>query len=362
MVQVHLSFASKTDISEMKKSLKEISEKIQKLSRDDYNELMALLASISKEEKEESTYDFVLEVKSSEITRCPYCGKTHIVRNGHRKDGVQKFMCMDCRRSFVPTTNTIFSYSHKPLSVWKSYINEMISRNGLTESSRNCDMNIKTAFLWRHKILTSLCQMEDSVKLEGISEADETFFALSFKGNRMAFSDGEANRLPRKRGGGVHQRGLSKEQVCVPCAVDRYHKSVSKIASLGACSTEDLKRTLGNRFAEGATICSDGNSIYKGFADEYGIDLVQIKGGKKGFGLFHIQHLNSYHSFLKDFIRSFRGVSTKYLNGYLAWNNFINYAKEVRQEKMNILKVWLVRCGRHVTGKSVYSMQSIPCF
>jgi len=44
---------------------------------------------------------------------------------------------------------------------------------------------------------------------------------------------------------------------------------------------------------------------------------VQIKGGKTVKGIFHIQHVNNYHSQLKDFLKPFHGVSTKYLNNYL---------------------------------------------
>ena len=40
-----------------------------------------------------------------------------------------------------------------------------------------------TAFLWRHKILDALQNMADDVTLDGIIEADETFFAISYKGN-----------------------------------------------------------------------------------------------------------------------------------------------------------------------------------
>ena len=32
-------------------------------------------------------------------------------------------------------------------------------------------------------------------------------------------------------------------------------------------------------------------------------------------------------------MRRFNGVSTKYLNNYLMWHNFVNFAKETHQEK-----------------------------
>ena len=38
-----------------------------------------------------------------------------------------------------------------------------------------------TAFYWRHKILNALQNMANDVTLNGIVEADETFFAVSYK-------------------------------------------------------------------------------------------------------------------------------------------------------------------------------------
>lgn len=48
---------------------------------------------------------------------------------------------------------------------------------------------------------------------------------------------------------------------------------------------------------------------------------------------YDILHINSYHSQLKRSMRGFNGVSTKYLNNYLVWNNLVNYAKESDMEK-----------------------------
>jgi len=33
--------------------------------------------------------------------RCPECGSNWCVKNGHQKNGKQKFMCKDCGRSFI---------------------------------------------------------------------------------------------------------------------------------------------------------------------------------------------------------------------------------------------------------------------
>ena len=48
---------------------------------------------------------------------------------------------------------------------------------------------------------------------------------------------------------------------------------------------------------------------YVRFAKSNGIELVQLKTGKSKKGIYHIQHINAYHSKLKAFIRIFKGVS-----------------------------------------------------
>jgi hypothetical protein len=48
-------------------------------------------------------------------------------------------------------------------------------------------------------------------------------------------------------------------------------------------------------------------------------------------------YINSYHSKLKEFIRGFKGVSTKYLNNYTTWNNCVNINSSSKNDKMNTL-------------------------
>lgn len=40
---------------------------------------------------------------------CPLCGGVHVVRNGHQADGTQRYLCRDCKKSFVATTNSVVS-------------------------------------------------------------------------------------------------------------------------------------------------------------------------------------------------------------------------------------------------------------
>jgi hypothetical protein len=42
------------------------------------------------------------------------------------------------------------------------------------------------------------------------------------------------------------------------------------------------------------------------------------------FNTFHIQNVNAYHSRLKEWMRRFHGVSTRWLSRYLGWWRMID--------------------------------------
>ena len=82
------------------------------------------------------------------------------------------------------------------------------------------EINLNTAFLWRHKILDSI-RLNGRDCLSGIVEADETFFLESFKGNPSKSKHFSMPRPSRKHGGKAAFRGISNEQICVLFAMDR---------------------------------------------------------------------------------------------------------------------------------------------
>ena len=45
-------------------------------------------------------------------------------------------------------------------------------------------------------------------------------------------------------------------------------------------------------------------------------------------GVFHIQNVNAYDSRLKNWIRRFHGVATKYLDNYLGWRRMLERYRE----------------------------------
>ena len=137
----------------------------------------------------DDTQSFLIETRLDGEGSCIYCEGMHVVKNGKRKDGVQRFLCRDCHRSFIASTDSITSRTRKSISVWATYLKCMLDQKTLKQSSAECDISISTAFTWRHKILDTLSELTEKAYLTGVVEADETFFNVSFKGNHNRSRD-----------------------------------------------------------------------------------------------------------------------------------------------------------------------------
>ena len=340
-------------------AIKDILDKIDKLSPAEQERLKTILLSKTFT-KSISIEDFVTKERFANGRVCPVCGATHVVRNGKRKDGTQKYICKDCGKSFVITTNSIVSGTRKDFNVWIKYIDCMLNGFSVRKAAEECGIHRNTAFAWRHKILDALQNMANDVILDGIVEADETFFTISYKGNHKKSKKFTMPREPHKRGNSTHVRGLSSEKVCVPCAVNRNGMSIAKVSNTGRVSTRDLHEIYDGRIDPSATLVTDKMNSYVRFSNANGIELVQLKTGKAKKGIYNIQHINSYHSQLKRFMKGFNGVSTKYLNNYLVWHNFVNYAKETNVEKRAILLSYVLTTLKTDRNSSLSDRPALP--
>ena len=338
-------------------TLSELFQTLKTLSKADLNSVKQILESLDFNYN--GFEDFLLSKKSENGISCPHCKSFNIKKNGH-KGLMQRFMCKDCNKTFTPRNNTITFSSKKSFATWKKYIDCMMNGFTVRKSAEICGINKDTAFIWRHKILDALQNMASDVKLDGIVEADETFFAISFKGNHKKSTSFVMPRKAHKRGKQTHLRGLSHEQVCVPCAVNRNGLSIAKITNLGRVGAKDIHHAFDNRIEPNSILCTDAIACYNDLARTEKLELIQLKTGKSKLGIYHIQHINSYHSMLKNFMIRFHGVATKYLNNYLIWHNFLNYAKESYAEKTTILADFVFTTNKKSLSKEIPLRPAIP--
>ena len=255
---------------------------------------------------------------------CPHCNSKRIVKNGKNRN-VQRYRCKDCNATFGVNTNTFVHKTQKPLATWDRYIQLMLDGFTIRRIAGELEISTKTAFYWRHKILNALKKVISS-QLNGIIEADETFFRLSYKGQKK-----DLPRKARKRGGEAGKSGTSKEQVCVLTAIDRNKTNWMKPVCLGKLSTQNLMDNFAKQITTDSVLVTKRNVLvtdkhraYIQFCEDLELQHEAEYAGVRRTGAYHMQNVNALHSQLKRFMRRFNGVATKYLDNYLVywqWRN-----------------------------------------
>ena len=254
----------------------------------------------------------LLESVAQPHLACPACHSRHAHRHGHAH-GLQRYRCVPCGRTFNALTGTpLARLRHKTL--WLAYAGCLLASVSVRKAASQLGVHRNTAFRWRHRFL-SLAKSDRPHCLHGIAEADELYLLESEKGSR------HLTRPARRRGGHARQRGISNELVCIVVARDRTGQTLDFVTGKGALTKVQLHACLPPVIDKDVLLVTDGHAAYRAFAREAGIShqAVNLRAGICVQGAAHVQNVNAYHSRLREWLRIFHGVASRYLPNYLAW-------------------------------------------
>ncbi|MHC1711959.1 MAG: IS1595 family transposase [Solidesulfovibrio sp.] len=297
----------------------EFKELLVRLKRLPLNQRRELLEVLKEAEPPEDVVE-IINARTEERQCCPSCGSTSAQRWGFEK-GIQRYRCRECKRTYNALTGTNLAHL-KRRDAWLSYAQAIADGKSLRKAAVLASINYTTAFRWRHRLLVSPRDHKDR-EMEGIVEADETYFLESFKGSR------ELPRQARKRGGTAATRGMSREQIAVLVVRDRSGRHFDEV--LPVADQASIGRILPKLLTRESVLCTDGANVYKAVAKARGIahePLNHRHGGRIKQRVFHIQNVNAYDSRLKRWMSRFNGVATKYLPNYLGWHRMIEQSRE----------------------------------
>lgn len=245
---------------------------------------------------------------------CPHCGANgfSLIKKGFSR-GKQRFQCKCCQKKFTYDALQITSHSHQPLEAWILALESTLRLDSLEETARVVGVCRSTAFYMRHKLLVFMEQaLNGAETLDILVEADETYVPESQKGRMVT------HREPRNHGEGVNLRGISREQLCVCVATDRDHHVIAKCVNRGRPTGENIEEAIGQRIAEEVVFQCDGIATYDHIISKKRCVKVILKNHESFDKVHHLNTVNGLHSQLKQMLRKYRGVSTIYLNRYLA--------------------------------------------
>ena len=264
-------------------------------------------------------------LEGAPIVSCPHCASKLFVKNGTR-GSLQKYRCKSCCKIFTSRTGTVLHRIQKldKFDLYKSLM--MDSYYPMTKLMKKVGISMQTAFDWRHKILSTNSNKNES--FEGITEIDDVWFLYSQKGRKgLDYS--------RKRGGSK-RAGDNDFQAKLLITSDRKAKTDLSLVRIGRIKKSDIQRKISGKLAKNCILVSDKHRSISSFAKSEGVEHISfISSDHTAGGEFHVQNVNNMASRLKHIINhSLRGVSTKYLQSYANWFK-LNQGKDIDKEISN---------------------------
>lgn len=249
------------------------------------------------------------------VSQCPHCKSDKLNRWGMTKQGIQRFKCKVCNKTFNALADSPLYRMRKP-EKWIEYTQLMWNAVSLRASAKMLNISLKTSFRWRHIFIKAPASCNPS-QLTGVIEADETFLPESFKGKR------KIERKSRKRGGG------NTNKVPIFIALDRNGAVSHKV--LKQNTKDNIQAQLKPLLSPGSVLCTDGNLSYKDITDTLEVDhkrLIGLDNQRVIDSVYHIQTLNNYMKRWKGWLKRFNGIGTDYIESYLSWFRFMETNKE----------------------------------
>jgi transposase-like protein len=244
--------------------------------------------------------DTIFENRYGDVKDCPKCGVVNT--KFYRVKGRKCYACMHCGYQLHPLAQTIFHKSETPLTSWFYAIYLFsVAKNGIAakELERHLGVTYKTAHRMARQI--RLLMRQDTDKLTGIVEADETYYG----GTRKKWQQQSqwANKTP------------------IIGAVER-NGSVRAIAAHNGANATVALPFLRASLKAGTILHTDESRIYsrvkRDFTHEF-VNHSKLEYVRAGV------HTNTIEGFWGQLKRSIDGtyhsVSPKYLQSYV--NEFV---------------------------------------
>ena len=289
------------------------------------------------------------ELKDTHPTECPCCGSSdaRFIKRG-KQAGKQRYQCSACGSRFAYDAKQITAHSHQSIDSWVKLIEDTLSFKSLDETAKTIGVCHETAFNMRHKLLAFLESMvNEGEVLDDLVEADETYVIESQKGVKCE------DRKPRRHGEGASKRGLSNEQYCVCVATDRQNHMFATCVNRAKPSGDDIVNALSTHIAPQSVLLCDGSNAYNKLTALLQCKKVELQGHESYDRVYHLNTVNNQHSRIKDMLKKFRGVASKYLNRYLAlFSVVVSYAKASVAESSDNLRRSLSTLRSNVTYAS----------
>ena len=268
---------------------------------------MNLIEVFERYPDQESCIDHLERIRWRGKPICPHCESENVAPKNETQDEGEvgrtgRYNCHTCRASFKVTCGTVFQGTKIALQKWFLAISLILNaKKGLSshQLARDLDLNQKTAWYILTRIRAEMADKVNSIMLQGIIEADETYI-----GGKPRKANKKEDSEPAPRG-----RGTSKTAVIG--AVARGGQVVAEVARglTGRDILEFIRRVVNVKESE---LMTDEYHAYNALSRDMKHEVInhqeQYVDGDK-----HTNTIEGFWSLLK---KAYYGTHHHYSTGY----------------------------------------------
>ena len=234
------------------------------------------------------------------IKECPNCNGKSYIKFGKYK-GIQRYKCKECEKTFSKTTKALWRYSKKDPEKWIEFMELMLQKISLRACSKILEINIRTAFIWRHKVMHGMLQEIMADKLEGKVFITKAIEKENFKGCRNITTS-------------------ERKNIWIVAARDRRDSMIAMPVCMQFWNEDNFTKIIYSKITEDSYIVPDNDRYMMNIAKNHNKGIVLNSKLEKS--------VRNFRRNLRNWIGIFRGVATKYLEGYLSYFVLFNLYKK----------------------------------
>ena len=279
---------------------------------------------------------------------CPRCESGDVSRSGHDRNGVQRYLCAGCGRTFTPMTGTIFEDHKLPLTAWADFVLQAISFESIAAMTREDRRADTTPPYWMAKLFAVLAGIQDDVVLSGNVQIDEKCYPLAARDQLL-------------RPDGKKPRGLSRNQICIAVGWCSDGASYFSRMGLGKPSKARTWDAYGGHIASGSKLDHDMEHAHDILVDKLGLDstvhnskLIRLLPDKEN----PLREVNRLCFLLELFLNSHSGFDREDLDGYLNLFWVAMNPPEDKLEKVAAVLDRAMRCPNTLRFRGFYNVRS----
>lgn len=277
--------------------------------------------------------------------KCPHCNHPGFQCFGKTENGINRYRCKSCRKTFTITTKTLLANHRIPVTEWIEFLLGIFRSQSFASISKANRNSETTTGYWLAKLYLILENYQDGILLQDEVQIDETFYSVIKKD------------LASKEDGTLY-RGLSRNKICMGIGCDNAGHVYCKVEGFGKPTKRATMEIFKDHIKKGSKVVHDMEKSHAPLVNA--LELISTTYNSESLkGLPDkdnpLTPINTCCRELQDFLHSHKSFQRSNLPDYLNLFAFIHNPPHDPHEKIKLILKWITTTLKTLSYREKWS-------